>query len=196
VIPFNHSHDADDPGLRDYRARVEDAWDWPPNDGAVSYWYRYALFVAVLAILAILALSLVGCAWNYPPNDGRLHLDAVHPSAERIAQLAETPHAASITQQGWLRLSSPFVLAGGAVRLTCVVPEHRDQRYLRLALADAVGPVRVITHAKTYDELLIESVPCGGYTASCDSLANSNRVLLHLEQPFVSRGSCNAEGDK
>jgi hypothetical protein len=61
VIPFNHPHDLEDPELRDYRARVDPpSRDWPPEDGSVSYWYRYALFVAVLVLVALLAFAIVG----------------------------------------------------------------------------------------------------------------------------------------
>jgi len=195
VIPFNHPHDALDAGLRDYRAHVENAWDWPPNDGAVSYWYRYALLAAMVVIVAVLAFSLVGCAWNYPPEDGRLHLDAVHPSADRIAQLAQTG-GVSVESHPWLRLSSAFVNAGNGVRLSCFVPSTTPHlRGLQLGLLDEVSAVGAAgTHEVNTMERLIESVPCGNYVAVCNALGPAGRVLIHQEQKFTSRGSCNADG--
>lgn len=195
MIPFSHPHDSKSAGLRDYRARVEGAWHWPPDADAVSSWYRAAFLVAMALLIVLLAFLVTGCAWHYPPKDGVNHLDAIHPSRERIAQLA-IAGLHPVGQSAWLRLSSPFVLAGGAVRLTCFLPESRDHRYLRLSLIDVVSELRTVTHATQFDELLIESVPCGSYAAVCESLANSNRVLVRLERPLTSRGSCNAEGDR
>jgi hypothetical protein len=143
----------------------------------------------------ILLLLLSGCAWHYPPKDGRLHLDAPHPSAERIAELAQTQHLA-MQSAPWLRLSSPFVVAGHGVRLSCFVPRNTPNlRAMRLALVDEVSPLRNTASETNSAELLIESVPCGTYVVACDALANFGRVLIHQEQTFTSRGSCNAAGD-
>lgn len=61
-IPYSPPHDDHKAGLRDYRAPIESASrEWPPDDGAVSAWYRYALFVAILVIIALLVFILSGC---------------------------------------------------------------------------------------------------------------------------------------
>jgi len=190
MIPYTRPHDQDGPGLRDYRAQV--AQD-PPS----FVWVRWVLLAMIATVLlSLYAFTLIGCVGITPARQGHYTPEPLHPSLDRIAELAAISNQPSITNPGWLRLSSPFVLAGNGVRLTCLVPEHRDHRYLRLSLVDAVGPLWTITHATQTDHLLIESVPCGSYAAVCDSLANSDRVLAHYEQRFTSKGSCNDGGDR
>lgn len=63
-VPFSMPPDAPtDAGLRDYRAPLTPSREWPPDDGSVSAWYRYALFVAILTIVALLVFILSGGAW-------------------------------------------------------------------------------------------------------------------------------------
>jgi len=191
---FTRPHDLECPGQRDYYCPPEPS---SALSRVLTRPYPGWVFDGLLIIwLAGMALLCVGCVGITPARQGHYTPEPLHPSLDRIAELAAISNQPSITNPGWLRLSSPFVLAGNGVRLTCLVPEHRDHRYLRLSLVDAVGPLWTITHATQTDHLLIESVPCGSYAAVCDSLANSDRVLAHYEQRFTSKGSCNDGGDR
>jgi hypothetical protein len=139
--------------------------------------------------LLLIALLTAGCAWHYPLTDHHtLKPEVIHPSADRIAQLAVNGKPEG-SAKAFLRLSSPFVLAGNAVRLTCFVPPTADHRALRLALVD----VRATTQQVNYQELLIASVPCGEWLTVCDDLGSFGKVLSHQEQKLESRGVCNQE---
>ena len=151
------------------------------------------------AALAIAALALAGCTWRYPPPDMPFTPETPAPDPARIAALLDAPIAGAPGPSApWLRLSSAFVTAGNGVRLSCFVPRSTPNlRAVRLALVDELGaaPGAPASTLETNSvEVLVEAVPCGRYLAVCDALASFGRVLIHQEQPFESRGACNAAG--
>lgn len=151
---------------------------------------RTASFIACTSVLILTA----GCAWHYPiTTHDALKPEAVHPSPERIAQLAVSDTKLQVASAAFLRLSSPVVLAGNAVKLSCFVPPTQDHRALRLALVDDLGQIAVSAKEVSTDELLIPAVACGSYLAICEDLANFGRVLSRQEQKLTSKGVCNQE---
>lgn len=181
-VPFSHPHDHERAGLRDYLPRPRPA-RWP----------RWIAVLAIGLMLGVLAIALAGCAWHYPPASGRFTPESPAPDATHIAQLAAA-NVPLLARVAWLRLSSPWIQAGAAVRLTCFVPRTPELRNLQLGLVDEIGAIRVTTHAVNFDEALIQNVPCGSWLAVCNALGNSNRVLSHQEQQLTARGTCNDAG--
>ena len=114
-------------------------------------------------LLAVATLVLiVGCAPVAPPNFE-----------------ADAPFT--------LRAMPMIVLSGGAVRLTCTVPQSSEARRVRLALEGVTASDR--PNDRIAQQLLIEHVPCGDQVATC-LLSTGERREMKIE----SRGECNSGG--
>lgn len=171
-IAFTQPHDHHLAGLRDYRASCE------THPTHVKGW-----LVTGLLILFVAVCVLSGC------GEARYVADRPHPTHAQIMALAEvvTPVSTPLTELT-LRVSPAFVLAGGAVRVTCFVPPRDEYRAVGYGLAGVRSSIRD-ADGLSY-ELLIEHVPCGEWTAYC-AVSGSGRVLARREHRLLSRGPCN-----
>jgi hypothetical protein len=144
------------------------------------------VFVLFLLGALFLMFVVVGCAAPFTP-------EAVHPSRARILELAATPDQIipPLTEIA-IRVYPATVLAGGAVRVTCLVPHHDDYRTVGYGIAGIQTSARQV--AEVSYERVIEFIPCGEWTAFC-TVTGKGRVLARREQTLTARGSCN-DGDR
>lgn len=134
-------------------------------------------------VIALLLAFAIGCA------PYRFVAETPHPSQERILQLAEVTGASSDHVRALtIRVYPAFVLAGNAVRITCLLPQNTEARSIGYGLADVQTSARLVD--RTSYESLVPSVPCGDWVAYC-ALATGSRVIAHAEHPLISKGTCN-----
>lgn len=88
-----------------------------------------------------------------------------------------------------IRVNPTVLLEGGAVRLTCRVARHPDNRWLALGLAnyresrlDLDGEAAPVTHVVLY-----EHVPCGTGEAYC-AVGHVRGVPLVARHPLLVAG--------
>lgn len=150
---------------------------------------QLGLAAAIVAVVTAIALSW-GCSLGYPPGDPRVALPApTVPVAVLLAEPLITPEHAEAPFT--LKLSAPFVLAGGATWLACYVPASYGPGRIAIGF-DGTGlySERAIEHVER--KALIERIPCGTWVASCT--IRTARGLERREQKLESRGECNAAG--
>jgi hypothetical protein len=130
----------------------------------------------------------VGCASE------RFTPEPIHPSRERILQLAElsTPlHHPPVSELA-IRIYPSFILAGQAIRVTCFVPDKREYKAVQYGVPGLQFAGR--RAGSTSYERLIENVSCGEWIAVCLTTDNDGKVLAQREQAFTARGMCNDGG--
>lgn len=88
-----------------------------------------------------------------------------------------------------LRINPAILLEGNSARLTCYIPESYGSGRVRVALEDIVASERAIETMQT--RVLVESVPCGTWLATCQILTSRGREAR--TQNVVARGQCNTE---
>lgn len=134
-------------------------------------------------VIALLALLSCGCRpYRFVP-------ETPHPSMDRIRELAQVAAApASTVRELTLTIYPRVVLAGAAVRIRCLLPQHTEATSIGFGLGDVRSSFRQVD-TSAY-ELLVEPVPCGEWTAFC-AIATSTRLIARAETPLLSKGACN-----
>lgn len=151
---------------------------------------------ALLAVLIITAAA--GCA-EKPlrfMNPRQLSIDellALAPTGKPLEQQQAKPLEFS------LRLTPQVgtIFAGGAVRVTCLVPQRADHRAIVFGVAGLRLSTRELEGASAPIEwtIVVERVPCGSYQAVCVVVSTFGR-LERRDQELTARGSCNDDGSE
>lgn len=133
-------------------------------------------------LVLIIALSLACAPYRFVP-------EPPHPSPERIAELARIDQSpADVVRELTIRVSPRFVLAGGAARITCLLPQTTTARSIAFGLADVRTAVREVDRFAF--ELVVTNISCGEWTAYC-LLATGAHVIARAELPLIAKGACN-----
>jgi hypothetical protein len=136
----------------------------------------------------VLALFLSGCAHPFRP-------ETPHPSPERMRTLLDAPvvvpHQKASTFE--LKVSSPVVFVGNAVRLTCYVPDSIGRGVINLGIPGLQVQSHVIDSPQTI--LLIDHIDiCGELTAVCEVVtpAGTKRDEKTIQ---IKGGLCDSSGN-
>ena len=146
--------------------------------------------VSTLVFVAIVTGGTARCAAFYPPGPGKFRQEVPQPTAADLAALLAEPLPIPDREMAFALLLTPrLVPAGGAVRLTCLVPPSWGRGSIRLALEGVQASAGRIHYAET--SRLIEGVPCGTWIASCAT--DTQQGVRVITQKLTARGLCNME---
>ncbi len=143
-----------------------------------------------LSLGLALCLLLSSCSLAYPPN-GPKHLkpEAVHPTIERVRELAQIAAPAHPKESAFeLRLLPAIVLAGSDAVVTCYVPPSWPKGRIAVSVGGLMASDLPLDHAE--NRYHIERIPCGTWPVSC-AVYSGTRAAQRIERELESRGDCN-----
>lgn len=142
-----------------------------------------ALDLLFVAFVLYACVWMMGCAHAYVQSPAPTPQSQAAVLAIPVAQ--EMPPADAPFE---VRVFPRFIFAGGAVRLTCHVPERYGSGRIRLALEGIQATERSLDRTQTI--LLVERVSCGTWTVTCTIRTPDGEQ--RLESELESRGECNS----
>ena len=143
-----------------------------------------------------LAIWAAGCALAYPPRNSNAKPEVLHPTPERLAQLADAPVPRSTAKRAKtvFEIKSPlFVSEGADFWLDCRVPRDIPAGALRFGFGDSASFPHFIRGGERTREgishrLLVNAAPCGEFTIIC-ALSTGDTIT----KPLLVKGRCNTE---